>query len=115
MTRKVLVSALTLLGVAALSRWTNALDLVETKSSYEAAWLVLTAFTCCVGLLEGRWWVVLLSPVIWLAVWVPGLAADQRGYFLIFGVPAVALGFLTGVTARKAATAIRSGTQGRAH
>jgi hypothetical protein len=101
--RRTFVTAFTLLSVALFTRWTDALDGVELQSSYEASWLVVTALCACVGLLEGRWWVLLLAPLMWAVVWTPGLDAEARGYFLVFGVPAALLGLLAGVAMRKIA------------
>jgi membrane-anchored protein YejM (alkaline phosphatase superfamily) len=52
------------------------------------------------GLVEGRWWILVLAPVTWLVVWTPGLDDEASGYFLIFGVPVTFLGLLIGVAAR---------------
>jgi hypothetical protein len=95
-----LVSAAFLALIVLLTRSSAFLDQVEANTSYVASWVVLGGICVLVGLIEGRWWVLLLAPLTWLVVWVPGFDSEQSSYALVFGVPALFLGLLLGVAVR---------------
>lgn len=100
MTRRLLFSVAFLGLIAVLTRWTGWMDAVESRASYEFAWLTLGAVGLMTGLFEGRWWVLTLPFVTWVVVWVPGLDGLARAYFLFFGVPVLFVGLLLGVLVR---------------
>ena len=105
--RRVLFTLGFLVLVAALTRWSSFLDDAEVRTSYEGSWVILAGICALAGFVEGRWWVLLLPPLTWVAVWAPGLTGEQRGFFLVFGVPSLFIGLLVGVMARSVLRATR--------
>ena len=101
MGRRIFFAVAFLVAMAVLTRWSGALDAVELKSSYAGAWVALGATAILAGIIDGRWWVLLLPAVTWVVVWLPGTSSEALGYWTVFGVPILFAGLLLGVVARR--------------
>jgi hypothetical protein len=84
----------------------DALDRVELATSYEGTWLAFGGLFAVAGFAEGRWWVLLLTPLAWL-IFLPLTDAEGLEYALIFGVPSAFIGLGLGVAARRVAAHLR--------
>jgi hypothetical protein len=78
----------------------DALYRVELATSYEGMWLAFGGLFAAAGFVEGRWWVLLLTPLAWLT-FLPLTDAEGLGYALVFGVPSAFIGLTLGTATRR--------------
>lgn len=78
------------------------IDRLEVATSWNAMALIYTAAFLAGGYVVGRWWVLILAPLVWVSALIASDSSEAIGLLLVLGVPAAATALALGVLLRKA-------------